>query len=159
MKHLENNIQIEATPEEVFAFADNQLNFSSHMNTSSWMLGGGSMETDIDSLNGQAVGSHIKMYGKAFGFKLFLDEVITLHEPPYRKEWQTVGELKILVIGHYKLGFEITPDEKGVNFRVYIDYEKPSRFIEQMLYIVLSGVYANWCVNQMIDGVKKHFQS
>jgi len=90
---------------------------------------------------------------------LFLDEVITHHQPPYRKEWQTVGDLDIIVIGHYKLGFEIKPENSNSKLKVYIDYNLPNSFKTRLLGILFGRFYAKWCVNQMISGVGKHFKS
>lgn len=39
-KHYEENIVITIDPVSTFAYADNPKNFSSHMNMSSWMMGG-----------------------------------------------------------------------------------------------------------------------
>src|SRR3990167_5569759 len=97
MEHYEDSVFIPAFPKELFAYADNHKNFSSHMNKSSWMMGGGSMNTQADSKKFQEIGSHIKMWGTVFGIKLYLDEVVTHYDPPYRKQWQTVGDLNLLV--------------------------------------------------------------
>lgn len=127
------------------------------MNKPSWRMLGGMMETQADSGNGQKVGSHIKMTGKVFGIKLFLDEIITQYEPPYRKAWQTVGDLNLLVIGHYTLGFEITPQQDKLKLKVYINYKLPESLRSRWLGVLFSGMYAKWCVNQMINGIKEHF--
>src|SRR3989344_6652770 len=112
-KHYEESVLVSATPDEIFNFADNHKNFSAHMNKSSWMMGGGSMETEMDEGKGQKLGSHIKLHGKVFGFNLFLDEAITKYSPPNHKEWKSVGNINLLVVDHYKLGFEIkTSKEK-----------------------------------------------
>ena len=122
-------------------------------------MGGGKMTTHPDDRNFQKVGSHLRMSGTVFGIKLFLDEVITHHQPPYRKEWQTVGDLDIIVIGHYKLGFEIKPENSNSKLKVYIDYNLPNSFKTRLLGILFGRFYAKWCVNQMISGVGKHFKS
>lgn len=158
-RHYENSAVIPTSANEIFAYADNHTNFSSHMNKSSWMMGGGSMNTHIDDKKFQEVGSHIQMEGTVFGIKLFLDEVVTKHEPLNRKEWQTVGDLRLLVIDHYKLGFEIEPDHSNAKFRVYIDYNLPQSASGRLLGYLLGGMYAKWCVMQMLDGVNKHFKS
>src|SRR3989344_7411632 len=119
-KHYEDSLVVKSDPAKVFLYADDHANFSSHMNQSSWMMGGGKMETRVDEGNGQKLGSHIKMSGKVFGINLFLDEVITKHEPPFKKEWETVGKVNLLVIDNYILGFEIKPDSSGSLIRVYI---------------------------------------
>lgn len=155
--HFEDTVVINASAEAVFAYADDHKNFSSHMNKASWMMGGGKMETTVDKGEGKKIGSHIKMGGKVFGIELFLDEVVTKYEPPYKKVWQTVGDVKLLVIGHYTLGFEITPQKNGSNLKVFIDYELPSG-PSKILGILFSKIYAKWCVNQMINGVAENFK-
>ena len=156
MQHFENSAIIPASAEKVFAFADNPANFSSHMNESSWMMGGGSMNTHTDEKKFQELGSHLQMEGTVFGIKLFLDEVVTKHDPPFRKEWQTVGNINLVVIGHYSLGFEIKPEENRL--KVYIDYELPKSLKTLWLGKLFGGFYARWCVGQMLNGVKEHFK-
>lgn len=157
LRHYEESTLIPAPAEEIFAYVDDHTNFSSHMNKSSWMMGGGSMKTDTDEGKGQKVGSHIRMSGRVFGINLFLDEVVTQHEPPYRKEWQTVGDLNLLVIDHYKLGFEIEPENNGSKFKVHIDYKLPKPTNTHWLGVLFGKMYAKWCVSQMIKGSRDHF--
>ena len=66
------------------------------------------------------------MSGTILGIHLFLDEVVTQHDPPYRKAWQTVGTPRLLVIGHYRMGFEINAETGGSKLRVFIDYALPA---------------------------------
>ena len=72
IRHYEETTLILASPKEVFNYVDDHSRFSSHMNQSSWMLGGGKMETFVDAGNGQKVGSHIRMAGRALGIRLLL---------------------------------------------------------------------------------------
>ena len=155
--HYENSVLIPADPQSIFTYADHHTNFSSHMNNSSWMMGGGKMKTHVDERKGQKLGSHIKMSGKVFGINLFLDEVITRHEPPFYKEWQTVGKVNLLVIDNYILGFEIKPDNGGSLLRVYIDYDLPKSAKTYWLGILFGRMYARECVRQMINGTLNHF--
>lgn len=158
-RHYEESITISASPIAVFTYADDHKNFSSHMNKSSWMMGGGKMETHVDEGNGQKLSSHIKMHGKIFGVKLFLDEVITQYEPPNRKAWKTVGDINLLIIGYYTLGFTITTKEEKSLLNVYIDYDLPNSFFGYLLGLIFGELYAKWCVHQMITGVKEHFNT
>lgn len=158
MRHYANEEFINVPVNEIFEYADNPVNFSSHMNKSSWTMAGSKMLTQTDEGGGQKKGSHIKMSGNIFGISLFLDEIITVHEPPYHKEWQTVGEINLLVIDHYRLGFEVKPDKNNLSyFRVYIDYELPKSFKTRWLGLLFGDVFAKWCVQQMIRSVKDHF--
>lgn len=153
-RHYEASIIINASPENIFNFANDHRNFSSHMNQSNWMMGGQKMETVIDQGHGQRVGSHIRMEGKIFGVRLFLDEVITEYAPPRKKVWKTVGDLNLLVIGNYQLGFEIRPEKDNSIFKVFIDYDLPrKRWIGKLF----GKIYAKWCVKQMIKSVKGNF--
>lgn len=103
----------------------------------------------LDEARGQAVGSHIKMSGSAFGMKLSLDEVVVERVPPRRKVWRTVGEPALIVIGSYEMGFEVTPMREGASLRVWIDYDLP-RTWPVRAFSVLATFYARWCVRQMV---------
>lgn len=157
-RHYSEKTSVPASPEDVFAFADDHNNFSSHMNKSSWMMGGGKMKTEVDEGRGQKVGSHIKMSGKVFGINLYLNEVVTIHEPPYRKVWQTVGNINLLVIDHYTLGFEIKPEDSGCKIKVFIDYNFPKSQKTYWLGLLFGEMYSKWCVKQMINGVRENFK-
>ena len=155
MKHYEKTILIPSNPENIFNFTDNHANFSAHMNQASWMMGGGRMDISTDEGYGRQIGSHIHMTGKALGISIFLDEVVTDHRPPRIKTWETVGNLRLLVIGHYKMGFEIIPQAEHSSLRVFIDYDLPTANV--WLGRLFGNFYARWCVAQMIKGVSDHF--
>ena len=155
-RHYENAALIHALAEELFAYIDDHARFSSHMNKSSWMMGGGRMDVSVDDGRGQKVGSHIGLHGTAFGINLSLDEVVTRHEPPRVKTWETVGDLKLLVIGHYGMGIEITPHGADSLMRVFIDYELPAKHV--WLGRLFGAMYAKWCVAQMIGGAQDQFK-
>lgn len=114
------------------------------------------MKTKVDSQNGQAVGSHIKLSGNVFGISLFLDEVITLRKPPYKKVWETVGIPKILVIGPYRMGFDIKSENRKSKLRVFIDYGLPSGPTRLLGYL-FGSFYAKWCVRQILNDAEKNF--
>ena len=115
------------------------------------------MKTDIDEGQGKKIGSHIKMSGKIFGLSLFLDEIVTLREPPTSKEWETVGVPRLIVIGNYKMGIALKKIDQGTNLTVFIDYDLPRSFGVKLLWLLFGGVYAKWCVKQMIGGVKNEY--
>lgn len=155
-RHYEEQLLVPSSAEKVFAYADDHTNFSSHMNQSSWMMAGGSMHTTVDEGKGQRVGSHIRMKGNILGLHLFLDEVIIEHNPPFRKSWKTIGDINLIVIDHYKLGFTIEPHNDSSKITVYIDYNLPKSFGTRLLGSLFGDIYAQWCVHQMIQGVKEH---
>ena len=155
-RHREGAVLIAGTPDEVFAFVDDHSRFASHMSQSSWMMGGGRMLVDVDGAKGQAVGSHIRLSGKVFGVRLFLDELVTRRSPPTEKVWETVGTPRLLVIGPYRMGIEIGPENRGSRLRVFIDYDLPTGWTS-WLALLFGGIYAGWCVKQMLAGTSAHF--
>ena len=157
LKHYEESALIMADPKAVFAYADDHENLSSHMTKSSWMMGGGKMENHVDEGRFQKIGSHLQMRGDIFGIKLFLDEAVTQYNPPFCKEWQTLGNINLIVINHYKLGFEIIADKNNSRLRVFIDYELPKSTKTHLLGILFGELYAKWCVRQMINGAINEF--
>ncbi len=157
IRHYEDSTTVSAPPEEVFNYVDDHANFSSHMNKSSWMMGGGKMDTQVDEGRGQKVGSHIQMNGEIFGIKLSLDEVVTVHEPPLRKVWKTVGIPKLIVISDYELGLQIKPTGDQSNLTVFINYDLPKSWRTCWLGHLFGGIYAKWCVGQMVNGTQNHF--
>jgi len=113
---------VAAPADSVFAYADDPARLSSHMSKSSWMMGRGRMLTELDAGRGQTVGSRIRLSGRVFGLALSVEEIVTELVPPQRKLWQTTGSPRLLVIGHYRMGFEFARQENGSLLRVYIDY-------------------------------------
>jgi hypothetical protein len=127
------------------------------MNKSSSMMMGGSMQTSVDQARGQAIGSHVRMKGSMMGIELSLDEVVTERKPPHYKAWETTGRPRLLVIDNYRLGFEITEQDKSSKLRVFIDYNLPTTPSSRWLGLVFGKLYAKWCVQQMVDDARKHF--
>jgi hypothetical protein len=158
-RHEESNAFVPASAEQVFAFADDHALLSSHMSESSSMMGGGKMHVDLDDGRGQRVGSHIRLAGRAFGIELAVDEVVTEYDPPRRKAWLTTGQPKLLVIGHYRMGFETSPKDEGTQLRVFIDYALPEGRVSRWLGYLLANYYAKWCTRQMTNDVASHFQA
>lgn len=158
-RHVEATAIVEASPEAVFSFVDDHSRFSSHMSESSWMMAGSRMSVQLDAAGGRAVGSHIRLSGRVLGVQLFLDEVVTRRVPPAEKVWQTVGPLRLIVIGSYTMGIAIAADGERSRLRVFIDYELPSGSATRWLGWLFSGPYARWCVNQMVNGVVAHFRA
>lgn len=155
MKTYSETATVPAEPEKVFSYVDDHGRFSSHMNKSSWMMGGGRMDIAVDAGRGQTIGSHIRMSGKAFGISLFLDEVITAYEPPRLKSWETVGASRLLIVGKYRMSIYIEAQKEGSLLTVSIEYELPETGI--WLGRIFAPAYARWCVRQMIHGVKDQF--
>jgi hypothetical protein len=156
-RHNEASAILAAPPEAVFARLDDQRRLAQHMDRPSIIMGGGRMTYEFDTAKGQAVGSHIRMGGKAFGMKLAVEEIVTEREPPRRKVWKTIGIPDLVVIGTYEMGFELGPSAGGSHLRVWIDYDPPAGGMGRWMPW-LGAYYARWCVSQMVRDATLHFQ-
>ena len=155
--HREALAEIAADSSAVFAVLDDHRRLSAHMEKPSLMMAGATMTTELDSLRGQAVGSVIRMKGRILGMSLQVEEVVNHHEPPVRKTWETRGQPRLLVIGRYQMGFELSPVATGTRLRVWIDYSLPSGLVGRWLGKRLGRVYADWCVTRMVRDAVKFF--
>lgn len=156
-RHYEACGIVGAPVEVVFAYVDDQTRFSSHMSQSSWRMGGGRMNIELDEGRGQKVGSRIKLSGRVLGISLVVEEIITERTPPQLKTWETVGTPRLLVIGHYRMGFEISPRDRGSLLRVFIDYALPEAWLARWLGYIFGTCYAKWCTRQMVSDAEKRF--
>lgn len=156
-RHIENSVVIPSPVEQVFSYLDDLQNLSSHMSESSWMMGGGKMTMEVDAGGGKTVGSKIRLTGHVFGFLLMLEEVVTLRLPPSYKAWETIGSPRLLVIGHYRMGFEITPVPNGSVLQAYINFDLPEQWPDRLLGYLFANFYAKWCIHQIAVGAKRHF--
>lgn len=154
--HFQSSAEVNATPEVLFAELDDHERLSAHMMRSSAMMAGNKMRFDLDERRGQDVGSKIAMSGTLLGIELWLQEVVTEREPPRRKVWETVGQPRLLVIGDYRMGFQIEPLISRSRLTVFIDYDEP-RPPWTVLGKMLGSMYARWCTVNMTEGPRRHF--
>jgi hypothetical protein len=141
---------IATSPQDLFAFLDDHRRLAAHMETPSLMMAGASMKITTDSQQGQALGSWIRLEGRVLGIALSVEEVVSEYTPPFLKTWETRGEPRLLVIGKYRMGFELAPREGKTQLSVWIDYDLPSGLPGRWLGRLLGAVYADWCVTRMI---------
>lgn len=156
-RHAESQSEVSAPPDRVFDLVDNHAKLSAHMSRRSWRMGGGRMETLFDAGNGQRVGARIRMSARVLGLRLSLEEVVTEREPPKLKVWETVGSPHLLVIGSYRMGFEVIPRGSRSLLRVFIDYALPTRWPARWLGRLVGGYYAHWCTQRMVRDAVRHF--
>ena len=158
-RHEESAGLVSAPVERVFAHVDDHARLSSHMSQSSWTMGGGRMDVVLDAGRGRRVGSVIRLDGAVLGVRLFVEEVVAEREPPYRKVWETVGVPRLLVIGSYRMGFELTPDAGGSRLRVFIDFALPEQRLARWLGRLFGRYYARWCTRRMVVDAVRQFAS
>ena len=151
-------VHIAASPELIFAHLDDQTHLGGHMEKPSMMMMGGYMTYAFDQTGGRAAGSVIKMGGHFLGLDLSVEEVVTVHAPPRMKVWETQGQPHLLIIGAYRMGFELTPSDAGSRLRVFIEYDPLTTFAGRILSFLFAPIYARWCVGQMARDAERHFR-
>lgn len=158
-RHEEYEGKVKAAPDQLFDLLDDQTRLSGHMTKRSWKMGWGKTDILLDEKHGKAVGSHIVLRGRVFGIPIYLDEVVTLREPPLRKNWETVDQPRLLVIGPYRMGFTITSAGEDVSLRVEIDYELPQDGFSRLLGRFFGRSYAKWCTKKMVRDAQRVFEA
>jgi hypothetical protein len=157
----ESQGRIGAAPGRLFEHLDDHRLLSAHMSRRSWMMAGSRMALQLDERSGRAVGSHVRLEGRVLGVRLEVDEVVTVREPPRCKFWQTVGEPRLLVIGAYRMGFELEPLEDPLRaptlLKVLLDYSLPARASALPLGPRLGHAYARWCTRRMVADASRAF--
>lgn len=149
--HHRSQVDVDATAESLFAHLDDHRRLVSHMEKPSLMMAGATMRVETDELQGQAVGSVIRVSGRVLGMVLSVEEVVTERIAPWSKTWETRGEPRLLVIGAYRMGFTITPRERASRLVVSIDYELPQRGLGRVLGRLFGSAYAAWCTRRMTE--------
>lgn len=157
-RHYEETKTISASPKEVFEFVDNPLHLSEHMAEPTPQMLWGWMKNTPDADGGMKVGSIMRVEGSVLGIGLSLIERVIEREVPTHKAWQTFDDIHLLVIGHYIMGFDLSQQENISKLRVYIDYNLPPSGLGKVFGLILGDLYAKWCVTQMLNDTKKHFE-
>jgi hypothetical protein len=156
--HHETHATLRTSASTAFEHLDDFRKLSAHMERPSAMMLGSRMEILTDEGGGRVVGSRVRMSGKVFGVPLSLDEIVVEREPPTRKAWETV-DAQLLVIGRYRLGFDLEPRDGACGLRVFIDYDWPRGPLARLAAAIFAKSYARWCTDRMASDAVKHFSS
>lgn len=156
--HFESNAQLSANADAVFSHLDDHRRLSAHMSTASWMMLGSRMEIGLDASEGHEIGAIIRLRGRVLGFPISVEEIVTQRQPPLRKVWETTGTPNLLVIGSYRMGYEITPNGDRSSLRVFIDYGLPDGPLPGVLTGLLGNFYARWCTKRMTADAQQRFR-
>jgi len=157
--HFDCSVVVDAPAETVFSRLDDPRLLSAHMSSSSWMMAGSRMALELDASQGRAVGASIRMGGRVLGIALSLEEIVTERNPPRRKAWETTETPRLLVIGHYRMGYEVTPQGNSSLLRVFIDYALPEAGLSRWLGRMFGGDYARWCTQRMAGDAQEYFRT
>lgn len=156
-RHDELSVTVSAAPTALFDHLDDQERLAAHMNKPSMMMMGGRMFYEFDAARGRAVGAVIRMGGNFLWLNLLVEEVVTERERPRRKTWETRERPHLVIIGRYRMGFEIDGGPEASKLRVFIDYDLPSSWLGRLLGVMLAPVYARWCARRMAEDAKRTF--
>jgi hypothetical protein len=156
-QHYEYSAAVRAPAGTLFDHLDDHAQLSSHMSESSWMMANGKMSIQVDDGGDRRVGSVIRLSGRICGMALDVSERVIDREPPHRKVWETIGSPRLLIVGHYRMGFGIVPMAGGSMLSVFIDYALPESGAGRWLGKLFAGFYARWCTQQMVKNAARHF--
>ena len=147
---------LDTSVESAFDYLDDFRKLSAHMERPTGMMMGSKMRIETDWQGGRAVGSKVSMRGTIMGMVLTLEEVVTVRRPPVLKAWETINA-NLLVIGQYRLGFELRPDSGRTKAQFFIDYALPDTAPARWIGMLFGKSYARWCVARMAEDAVKAF--
>ncbi|WP_312361831.1 SRPBCC family protein [Agrobacterium sp.] len=153
-----SRIRIQASAETLFSYLDDHRRLAGHMSQPSMMMLGGRMSYEFDQTEGREIGGRIRMTGAILGMRLRVEETIIERRPPTRKVWETTSEPHLLVIGPYRMGFDIEAMKEFSDLRVFIDYNLPVTLTGRLMGGFLGPMYARWCVGRIASAAAIRFQ-
>ncbi len=106
------------------------------------------------SENSTGSNSNFRWYGKMIGFTMDFTVVVTKWIKGKEKVWETVGEAKMIILKWYEMHLVIAPEGKSTKAELSIAYIKPENMFFKFIPIFLAPLYANWCLNTMLNDSK-----
>jgi hypothetical protein len=158
MKTISKSILIYSTPEKVFQQMDDFSKTGMHMTESSMMMMGSKLNLEKLSANATGFGASYRWNGKMMGMTMDFSETVTKWEPPKLKEWETIGEAKIIIMSWYRMWFEISTTENGTLAKISISYLPPKEWFYKALSFFFARWYCNWCLNNMLNDTKSSLE-
>jgi len=129
------------------------------MSESSMMMMGSKLMLEQLSITSTGVGAKYRWYGKMMGMTMDFSETVTKWQSPKIKEWETVGEAKIIIMSWYRMWFEISPAENGTIAKNSIQYLPPKQWYNKILSFFSANWYCNWCLNNMLNDTKRNLEN
>ena len=119
---------------------------------------GSVMTLEFDASKGRAVGAFIRLTGRVLGIPISVEEDVTERNPPFCKVWNTIGKPRLMVIGSYRMGYEITAKSPSSHLHVFIDYAMQDGLFSYWLGRLFGNTYARWCSQRMTNDAAIHFK-
>lgn len=158
MRSKTKSIYIHASPEKVFSQMDDFSKTGMHMSESSMMMMGSKLNLEQLSPIATGIGAKYRWYGKMMGMTIDFNEAVTKWQPPFLKEWETIGEAKIIIMAWYRMWFDIMPDGDGTQARLSISYLPPKEGYNKILSFFLARWYCSWCLSNMLNDTKRNLE-
>ncbi len=158
MNTKSKSILIHSPAEKVFQQMDDFSKTGMHMSESSMMMMGSKLILEQLSTNPGGVGATYRWHGKMMGMTMDFSETVTKWQPHELKEWETVGETKIIIMSWYRIWFELTPVENGTIANISISYLLPKEWFYKILSFFFAKWYCNWCLNNMLNDTKNNLE-
>ena len=155
MKTKSKNILIHANVEQIFLRMDNFSKTGMHMTESSMMMMGSKLELEQLSVNATGIGASYRWYGKMVGLTIDFTETVTKWQLNQVKEWETIGEAKMIIMSWYRMWFKIKPGENGTFVELSISYLPPKEWYFRILAFFFATMYCNWCLKNMLRDTEK----
>jgi len=92
------------------------------------------------------------------GMKIDFTETVTKWQPPRPKEWETVGEAKLIIMSWYRMWFEISPAENLTIAKLSISYLPPKQWFYKILSFFFAQWYCNWCLHNILIDTKSNLE-
>ena len=159
MKTYQKQITIFSSSEKVFEQMDDFSKTGMHMSESSMMMMGSKLNLEQLSKNAIGVGAKYRWHGKMMGMKMDFSEEVTKWQTPKLKEWETVGDAKIIIMSWYRMWFEISPAKQDTIAKISISYLPPKEWYYKILSFLFARWYCNWCLNNMLNDTKKALEN
>jgi polyketide cyclase/dehydrase/lipid transport protein len=157
--HYEAQATVNAPADLLFDYLDDFEQVGAHMTRSSWMMAGSKMRYEFDDGKGRRLGARVRLLGSFLGLNLEIDERVIDRVPAHSKAWQTVGNPRMLILAKYRMGFSLRSLPDGCRLTAFIDYALPERGIGRLVGALAGGVYARWCVRNVLQQALAHFGS
>ena len=161
MKIKSKNILIHSSPEKVFAYMDNIGNTGMHMTKSSMPMMGSKLELKQLSENTTGLNSKFRWTGKMMGFTMDFTVIVSKWIKDKEKVWETIGKAKMIILRWYQMRLVISSASGGqnTNAEISIAYTKPKNIFFRFIAFFLAPLYANWCLNNMLQDSKKTLEA
>ncbi|MEO7176525.1 MAG: SRPBCC family protein [Saprospiraceae bacterium] len=149
------NIIIHVSIEKVFAYMDNIGNTGMHMTKNSMPMMGSKLVLKQLSENATGLNSKFHWFGKMMGFSMDFTVVVTKWIKDKEKVWETIGKAKMIILGWYQMRLVLFQEGQNTKAELSIAYTKPTNLFFRIISFFLAPLYANWCLNNMLQDSKK----